>query len=230
MQLAAAPLHALWATPLGVHRWEDAEASNPVLARALGALAALQGGGATGFHASDDDLLQRIALPEFHALVRWIVDRLRDTVAAANQGAWPEAAPALRIALRGVWFQSSNRGRHHDVHTHGNCSWSGVYVVQVDPAERRQAHPVLRAANGITRFYGPHFQQLGGAHADFGNAYLQAAHADVAPQAGQLVVFPSWLAHQALPYDGEADRIIVSFNASVHAPEGDGRGQRYAAT
>lgn len=33
----------------------------------------------------------------------------------------------------------------------------------------------------------------------------------------QLLLFPSWLAHQALPYDGAAERIIVSFNAGVHA-------------
>ena len=33
--------------------------------------------------------------------------------------------------------------------------------------------------------------------------------------------FPSWLAHQSLPYDGEKERIIISFNASIHASEGD---------
>jgi hypothetical protein len=45
---------------------------------------------------------------------------------------------------------------------------------------------------------------------------------------GQLVLFPSWLAHQALPYDGALDRVIVSFNASVHRTGGD-RMHRYAA-
>ena len=66
--------------------------------------------------------------------------------ALANQGAWPEAAPGLQIALRGLWFQIANRGSHHDVHTHGNCSWSGVYCVQVDADERRTAHAVHGAA------------------------------------------------------------------------------------
>lgn len=224
------PLHALWATPLGVHRWDGAADANPVLARAFRSMAALQGGTDGGFFASGDDLLQRVQLPEFRDLVQFIVGALRSTVAAANQGAWPQAAPALSIALRGVWFQLSNRGRHHDVHTHGNCSWSGVYIVQLDPDAQRRAHPVLGAANGVTRFYGPHFHHLGGAHADFGNAYLRQAHVDVEPVPGQLVVFPSWLAHQALPYDGEQDRLIVSFNASIHSPDGDGRDARYAAT
>ena len=167
-------------------------------------------------------------LAEWDALLRFIVDGLRQTVALANQGAWPEATPGLQIALRGIWFQIANRGSHHDVHTHGNCSWSGVYCLQVDDETPRQAHPLLGATNGVTRFYGPHFNHLGGAHMDFGNAYLQSAHLDFAPVPGQLIVFPSWLPHQAMPYDGAADRVIVSFNASVHAASGSDQLHAYA--
>jgi hypothetical protein len=43
-----------------------------------------------------------------------------------------------------------------------------------------------------------------------------------------LVVFPSWLPHQALPYAGKTDRIIVSFNASVHAASGSDQLHTYA--
>lgn len=229
--LAPEPLLRLWSTPLGVHRFARAEQVNPLLARVFQSMRATDPeGGAEGFYASRDDLLQRIRLSEWEALVGFIVDGIRQTVALANQGAWPEAAPGLQIALRGLWFQIANQGRHHDVHTHGNCSWSGVYCVQVDPSARRTAHRRLGAANGITRFYGPHFNHLGGAYMDFGNAYLQSAHLDIEPVAGQLVVFPSWLPHQAMPYEGEADRIIVSFNASVHAAAGSDQVHRYAAT
>jgi len=86
------------------------------------------------------------------------------------------------------------------VHTHGNASWSAVYLVQVDDEAERVAHPVYGVANGVTRFYGPPFQALGGAHVDLGNAYLQPPHLDVAPVPGKLVLFPAWLSHQALPY------------------------------
>ena len=224
------PLLSLWSTPIGVHRFAQAESVNSLLVRVFQAMRATDpwADPQAAFYASRDDLLQRIRLPEWQALVRFIVDSLRQTVVLANQGAWPEATPGLQIALRGVWFQISNQGSHHDVHTHGNCSWSGVYCVQVDADTLRSAHPVLGARNGITRFYGPHFNHLGGAHMDFGNAYLQAAHLDVPPLPGQLVVFPSWLPHQAMPYDGEADRIIVSFNASVHAATGSDQLHAYA--
>jgi len=43
------------------------------------------------------------------------------------------------------------------------------------------------------------------------------------------LLFPSWLAHQALPYDGTLDRLIVSFNASVHAAGGSDRLHGYSA-
>jgi len=212
----------LWSTPLGVHHFAQAHEVNPLLVRVFRTMRATDERADPGaaFYASRDDLLQRIRLPEWEQLVRFIVDSLRQTVVLANQGVWPEATPGLQIALRGIWFQIANQGSHHDVHTHGNCSWSGVYCVQVDADAQRRAHRLLGGANGVTRFYGPHFNHLGGAHMDFGNAYLQAAHLDVEPLPGQLVVFPSWLPHQAMPYDGETDRIIVSFNASVHAAGG----------
>jgi hypothetical protein len=32
---------------------------------------------------------------------------------------------------------------------------------------------------------------------------------DVTPQEGQLVVFPAFMPHKAMPYAGEKDRIVV---------------------
>jgi hypothetical protein len=233
--MLAPGLHALWPTPIGVHRLPGAEDLNPLLVRVFGALRAQQqGGDAQPFFASGDDLLQRIRLPEWQGFVRFVVEALRDTVTQANRAAWPAEGAAqglpLRLAIDGMWFQVSNRGAFHDVHTHGNCSWSAVYCLQVDPEPRRVQHPTYGAANGVTRFYGPPFAQLGGAHVDLGNAYLQPPHVDVAPLPGQLVLFPAWLAHQALPYEGELDRVIVSFNASVHAAQGADRLHGFAAT
>jgi uncharacterized protein (TIGR02466 family) len=230
--LPAAPLVPLWSTPLGLYRYAQANEINSLLVRVFQSMRATDPAAnrQAAFYASRDDLLQRIRLPEWEALVRFIVDSVRQTVVLANQGAWPEATPGLQIALRGLWFQIANQGGHHDVHTHGNCSWSGVYCVQADADAPRRAHPVLGERNGITRFYGPHFNHLGGAHMDFGNAYLQSAHLDVPPMPGQLVVFPSWLPHQAMPYVGGTDRIVVSFNASVHAASGNDQLHGYAAT
>ncbi|MCU0813650.1 MAG: 2OG-Fe(II) oxygenase family protein [Burkholderiaceae bacterium] len=230
--------HGLWPTPIGVHRFADADALNPLLVRVFGALRATQaharGEGTGAFFASDDDLLQRVKLQEWQRFVRFVVDSVRDTVTRANAHAWPEAWATrgvdLQVRLEGMWFQVANGGAFHDVHTHGNASWSGVYCVQADAPEARTRHPVYGAANGVTRFYGPPFSHLGGAYVDLGNAYLQPPHVDVEPVPGQLVIFPAWLAHQALPYAGGLDRVIVSLNASVHAAGGGDRLHGYAGT
>ena len=226
--------HSLWPTPIGVHRYPLADDLNPLLVRVFGALRATQSHARSevpgaAFFASSDDLLQRIQLPEWQAFVRFLVECLRDTATQANREAWPAEGADLRVAINGLWFQASNRGAFHEVHTHGNCSWSGVYCVQADAPEQRTTHATHGARNGVTRFYGPPFNHLAGAHVDLGNAYLQPPQVEVPPVPGQLVLFPSWLAHQALPYDGVLDRVIVSFNASVHAASGSDRLHGYSA-
>jgi uncharacterized protein (TIGR02466 family) len=226
--------HGLWPTPVGVHRLPEAATLNPLLVRMFGALrlAQCQARGIpvdAPFFASDDDLLRRLQLPEGQRLVQFVVGALQDTVGRANAAAWGPGRRPLQVVIEGMWFQCSRGGAFHDVHTHGNCSWSGVYVVQVDADAERVAHPTYGTTHGVTRFYGPPAAQLGGAHVDLGNAYLQPPHLDLAPLPGQLLIFPSWLAHQALPYDGSSDRIVVSFNASVHATTGSDLRHGYAA-
>lgn len=220
----------LWPTPIGVHQYADADAVNPLL---LGAFAHGRAAQETQrgvdpeappapFFASDDDLLHRVKLPQWQAFVGFLVSAIGATVGAANAVAWDSTALGdVRVGFEGMWFQISRDGAFHDIHTHGNCSWSGVYIVQIDAEQRRVTHPIYGEANGVTRLYGPHFATLGGAFSDVGTAYLQPPHHDVAPRAGQLLLFPAWLAHKAMPYSGELDRVIVSFNATLHAAGGD---------
>lgn len=217
--------HGLWPTPIGVHRYPDADKLNPLLvevfAQGREAQERQRGEDRRAFFASDDDLLHRIKLPEWQDFVRFLVASLGETVKLANHAAWAGREMELKVGIEGMWFQCSRNGAFHDVHTHGNCSWSSAYIVQIDESDRRVKHPVYGAANGVTRLYGPPFAALGGAFVDIGNAYLQPPSVDIEPIAGQLVLFPSWLAHQALPYDGDKERVIVSFNASIHATGGD---------
>jgi hypothetical protein len=221
----ASAIQRLWPTPIGVHRYGAATRLNPLLVEAFGELRRQQqrarGEQPGPFFASDDDLLERMQVDGWQDFVRWIVDSLGETAKKANGEAWGGRVVNPRVAFQGMWFQCSRGGAFHDLHTHGNCSWSAAYIVQIDEPEQRVSHPVYGAANGVTRLYGPHFNVLGGAFVDVGNAYLQPPHKDIEPLPGQVVLFPSWLPHKAMPYDGEKERIIISFNASIHASEGD---------
>jgi uncharacterized protein (TIGR02466 family) len=224
-------MQAHWPVPLSTHIHPQAQDINPVLARAFQAMRFADqvhdhghdqpSAAPKPFYASHDQLLQRVDLPEFQQLVNFIADALQKTVMAANAQVWPAGRMALQLQLVGCWFQIQNGMTFHDVHTHGNCSWSGVYYVQVDEESLRVQHPQLGERNGVTRFYGPYSQWQGGAHMDVGNAYLQKNTLDVAPEAGKLVIFPAYLPHMAMPYAGEKDRIIVSFNAQVHTSGSD---------
>lgn len=224
---AAAPaIQRLWPTPIGLHRYGAAAKLNPTLVDVFAKLRVEQqrkrGEKPGPFFASDDDLTERMNVVEgWPDFIRFIVDSLGETVKKANGEVWGGRELNLRVGFQGMWFQCSRDGAFHDIHTHGNCSWSSAYIVQIDEHEQRVAHPVYGEANGVTRLYGPHFNNLGGAFVDVGNAYLQASHKDIEPIPGQLLLFPSWLAHKAMPYGGEKERVIISFNASIHASEGD---------
>jgi uncharacterized protein (TIGR02466 family) len=220
--IADGALQRHWPVPMAVHHFAQAAQVNPVLGQAFRAIREADRKAPPGvLYASSDDLLRRIDLPEFTALIKFIVASLNATAQDANSSAWPPGRHKLELELMGVWFQIQNGGSFHDVHTHGNCSWSGVYYVQIDSPERRTGHSQFGALNGATRFYSPMFMLQGGAYVDRGNAWMQQATLDVMPKEGDLVLFPSFLPHKAMPYSGERDRIIVSFNAQIRSPDGD---------
>ncbi len=142
------------ATPIGVYRLAGISDFNAELVEAFKAIRAEQldqrKQAQASFFASDDDLVQRVKLKGWDRLVQFIVERIHDTAESANAGSWPAQTLSLKVVLNGMWFQLSNSGAFHEVHTHGNCSWSGVYVVQIDEPQTRVRHPVYGAANGIT--------------------------------------------------------------------------------
>ena len=207
----------VWPTHIGIHHYEMASNVNPLFRKIFHTMRVTDDYNSQNnpFYASRDDLLNRVKLDEWADFVNFAVAAIRDSAKLANVGVWPEESVDLQIEIKGIWFQISNGGVHHDIHTHGNCSWSAVYIVDVDEHARRISHPSYGAMNGVTRFYSPLFERLGGAYSDFGNAYLQNATADFDPIPGRLIIFPSWLPHQAMPYQGDRDRVIISFNAGV---------------
>ena len=223
-----------WKTSIGVHMFDQAEKINPLFDRIFKTMRATDvdrpSGKKPGFYASQDDLLNRVKLSEWNDFLQFVVASLRDTARVANQGVWPAEQVDLQIGIQGIWFQISNSGVSHDIHTHGNCSWSGVYVVSVDDDDTRCKHPVYGRLNGATRFYSPLFERLGGAYMDFGNTYLQSSVVDFEPVPGRLIVFPSWLPHQAMAYEGSSDRVIVSFNANIHRKSDGDAVSRYSNT
>ena len=127
-------------------------------------------------------------------IVRCLVGRSRRLLGRVGTLHW------FRLGIYGFVFGYG----YHDAHNHPNCSWCGIYCIEKGNSNQKNQ-------NGINRFHSP----LNSSMADAGNYYLQAGAWDWEPKDGHLLVFPSYLMHSALPYNGDIDRIIMSFNSTT---------------
>lgn len=106
-----------------------------------------------------------------------------------------------------AWFHVTRKGGVFGIHNHPNASWSGVYCVDNG---YRGAEP----HSGELQFLHP--AATAGMFLDMGTFGMRSPWA-IKPRVyrlrpGQLVLFPSWVLHQVLPYHGEGERITVAFN------------------
>jgi uncharacterized protein (TIGR02466 family) len=119
----------------------------------------------------------------------------------------PEQMDALEVQTD-AWFHLTRRGGHFGLHHHPMASWSGVYCVD----EGR--HDAPASGSGRLSFMNPN--SLYGSYLDPANSSLMNpfsfSNHGFDLQAGQLVLFPSWLQHYVLPFQGEGERVTVAFN------------------
>ncbi|WP_027859270.1 putative 2OG-Fe(II) oxygenase [Marinobacterium jannaschii] len=144
--------------------------------------------------------------PAIMELRRMLEELIAAVASEVNQSYWPEGAEADANIIES-WYHITRNGGYHDIHSHPNCSWCGIYYL--DPGECD-----LGARNGVNRFYDP---RINAEHyADPGTAYLSnQGFWDFEPVEGQIVIFPSYLKHSALPYFGDKDRVVIAFNSVV---------------
>jgi len=113
------------------------------------------------------------------------------------------------------WFHVTRRGGFFGTHNHPNASWSGVYCV--DPG----LHDSGKPHSGLLSFVNPMIASA--MHMDAGVARMKLPYApqvaSVALEAGQLVLFPSWVLHDVKPFEGEGARITIAFNCWFTLPD-----------
>jgi len=106
----------------------------------------------------------------------------------------------------GAWVNLCRNGGYNTIHNHPDSSWSGVYYVSVgerDPAASDKA--------GCIEFLDPRM----GATSVGLNGPDALPKLMVNPVAGMVLVFPSWLYHCVNPFQGNGERISISFNVSL---------------
>lgn len=207
-------LHAMFAVPFGTAQLPD----SPSLNRELRSLVLrLEAEGAKhrnpapvmrippGLYESDFSFFSRTE-PCVIALREFCWGALSELVRGLN-GRSEEQRQGLRIHSH-TWFHITRDGGWFGHHTHPMASWSGVYCV--DAGLPTTGVP----DNGALTF--PHPLPAASTYLDAGNSemgwpYGHANYAmNLAP--GQLVLFPSWLAHSVTPFRGAGERITVAFN------------------
>ena len=120
----------------------------------------------------------------------------------ANKGLWGAGA-RVGIDVHESWCHITKNGGYHDMHQHPNSAWSGIYYIEAGESDSD-------SRSGVNRFYSP-FKP---SYSDIGTKWSSMSTSiDIIPVEGQLVVFPSWVDHSAMPYQGKTDRVVVAFNA-----------------
>lgn len=144
----------------------------------------------------DFDGVKGPAIAAFHDAVRGAIARYRDARSAWTTHplieGWPEA-----MSLSS-WALAMHGDGHEDWHIHASSWLSGVYYVR-NPArggDGQAGHVGFGALPAMTRI-------AGGAIPEW----------SLAPQPGQLILFPSWYAHRTWPTGAGTERISIAFDA-----------------
>lgn len=220
-----------WPTMFFLRNWDEHAARSGRVIRHLEGLKAQQQGAvasgvaekmksASGLSEGGFDLLHD-SNDDLKALAGFITGTVAGAAAVAND--CQQNAGDLAVTIVDSWYHITNAGGFHDAHFHHGCSWCGIYYVRVGDSRRTGGGG---APNGGSRFYCP--LTCGGQYRDFGNRYLGGT-LDMPIEDGLLVLFPSYLLHSGLPYQGQEDRIVIAFNARVHVRPGTPLAARLAS-
>jgi uncharacterized protein (TIGR02466 family) len=141
--------------------------------------------------------------------------RLIDHVVRLVNGATVETGVQQGTPLKWAidsWANVNEKGGANARHIHGGCFWSAVFYVRVD-----------EGSGGELCLYDPRMPTLA-MHAPRLRFKLAGGEREVRvkPEAGRLIVFPAWLAHEVEPSIGDGLRISIAINLSHHRQPAQG--------
>jgi uncharacterized protein (TIGR02466 family) len=157
--------------------------------------------------------LFRVEQAEVQELKRFCWDQLLAVIGQLNN--YTRDTLHKLLIYNDCWFHITRRGGFFGLHNHPNASWSGVYCVDAG------LHDAGKSDTGNLTFVNPMVASA---------MYLDAANARIPPpygpqlrsmrlEAGQLVIFPSYLLHDVKPFEGDGTRITIAFNCWFQLPE-----------
>ena len=127
---------------------------------------------------------------EFAEMENVIRDKLNEIAPLIN--------PSLKLAPSNVWININKKGDFNAKHFHPCAAMSGVFYVSCN------------SLSGKVRFFPYNLQQ----HypIDTTGSSIFYEHVTYTPSNGLLLIFPSWLEHEAETCQSTEDRISIAFN------------------
>ena len=194
----------IFPTPLATHRWPQSADLNAELEQLIlaeeSATEGLARSNVGGWHSGMDFLLRpEPPLQQLVTRIRMMVSEMTRAMMKPKDG---------QFTIEG-WANVLRHGQYNGMHLHPNSTWSGVYYVTGNPPPE-EGHPNAEFSGKI-EFTDPR----PGASATYTVENMMQQRCLLNPDAGTMIVFPSWLQHQVHPYFGPAHRISVAFNVVV---------------
>ncbi len=191
-----------FSTPLATYRIDDCAPLNAELKRIV--LAAEQcspslGRSNIGGWRSDNNFLTTSA-PALEVLLEHVQSAVMQLIktTAGEHG----FTGYLKIS---GWANVLRNGNYNTIHNHPDSAWSGVYYVDV--GSQSEQYPLSGLLELIDPRPGVDMVSVPGT--PFGQPVR------IQPEAGLMLLFPSWLQHQVHPYVGGEARISIAFNVST---------------
>jgi uncharacterized protein (TIGR02466 family) len=142
--------------------------------------------------------------PCIQELRKFMLESVFRVAMAASEMA-PEEFARLNLNNH-TWFHVTRDTGYFVAHNHALASWSAVYCVNdgIHGASRGGLLRLFDTRTGADAYLDPANQRL--------RQPFRVSDLDLQMQAGQLVVFPSYLFHEVTPYYGPDTRITVATN------------------
>lgn len=179
--------------------FSDAERVNPLLIAEAKAIKAqstgVQRSNRQGWH-SDTDLMSRTepGLSELARFIRKAINTATKTIAPNFR------LEDYRLVSEG-WININPQHGYNKPHSHGGFMWSGCYYVTVPE--------VSNGPSGSIEFLSPVLVPHGYSEL---KADCYKDRITMRPNAGDILLFPSYLTHWVFPNEAQADRITIAFN------------------
>ena len=140
--------------------------------------------------------------PEFGSFKKILIEKFKDVFAQYGY----DTTNQYDVQISYFWCNINNRGHSNTTHAHLQSFLSSVFYIQVPENSGRICFIRDYKESSLISQYGNPTQND-----------INFSSYTYRPEAGQLIIFPSWLPHRVEPNQSNQERISMAFDAKLVA-------------